>query len=388
MGPASIITRFRRRLRGAGRRLRETRLVAQAFRTGRSPVLAHVVPVRRCNLACIYCNEFDDHSAPVPVDTLLRRIDHLAALGTTAIHLSGGEPLLHPGVDEIIRRIRSHGILAGLLTNGYLLSRDRIEALNRAGLDQLQISIDNVLPDEVSKKSLKVLDRKIELLAQTAEFDVNINSVMGSDVRHPGDALTVARRAADLGLIGTVGVIHDSNGRVQPLSPEQRRIYDQIIELVPDRFHSFARYNRFQENMIEGRPNDWHCRAGSRYLYVCEDGLVHWCSQRRGTPALPLESYDEEELERQFEADKPCAPYCTVGCVHRVAVLDQFRERPLETIVEMLAKDGAEGSLDDVPRAVRMLAWLFVTSRFAGFFKKAAGTLLGLRGQTDAGLRP
>jgi hypothetical protein len=52
-------------------------------------------------------------------------------------------------------------MIATLITNGYLLSRDRIRRLNRAGLDHLQISIDNVTPDEVSKKSLKVLDQKL-----------------------------------------------------------------------------------------------------------------------------------------------------------------------------------------------------------------------------------
>ena len=46
-------------------------------------------------------------------------------------------------------------MLAGLITNGYLLTAERIERLNRAGLDHMQISIDNVMPDEVSKKSLQ-----------------------------------------------------------------------------------------------------------------------------------------------------------------------------------------------------------------------------------------
>ena len=98
----------------------------------------------------------------------------------TIITQSGGEPLLHPDLDQIIARVRSHGILAGMITNGYLLTRDRIEKLNRAGLEHLQISIDNALPDETSKKSLKVLDQKLVLLAEHAEFQVNINSVLGS----------------------------------------------------------------------------------------------------------------------------------------------------------------------------------------------------------------
>ncbi len=44
-----------------------------------------------------------------------------------------------------------------------LETADRVQRLNRAGLEWLQISIDNVNPDEVSKKSLKVLDRKLQL---------------------------------------------------------------------------------------------------------------------------------------------------------------------------------------------------------------------------------
>src|SRR6202012_5232974 len=96
-----------------------------------------------------------------------------------------------------------------VITNGYLLTPDRIKKLNAAGLDYLQISIDNVNPDDVSKKSLKVLDRKLELLAEHADFHVNINSVVGSGITHPQDALTIGRRALDLGFSSTIGIIHD-----------------------------------------------------------------------------------------------------------------------------------------------------------------------------------
>ena len=70
-------------------------------------------------------------------------------------------------------------MVAGMITNGYLLVPERIERLNRAGLEWLQISIDNVTPDDVSKKSLKVLDKKLQMLAEYADFHVNINSVVG-----------------------------------------------------------------------------------------------------------------------------------------------------------------------------------------------------------------
>jgi len=92
---------------------------------------------------------------------------------------SGGEPLMHPELEEVIRHIREHGMIAGMITNGFLLSKERIASLNAAGLEHLQISIDNVTPDEVSKKSLKTLDSRLEWLSQHAIFQVNINSVSG-----------------------------------------------------------------------------------------------------------------------------------------------------------------------------------------------------------------
>src|SRR3974390_2253849 len=197
-----------RRLQRAYRRFRELRMIAKGLLSTRHPILAHIIPVRRCNLSCAYCNEYDNHSKPVPTETMLGRINRLGDLGTTIITISGGEPLLHPELDTLIRQIRRRGIIAGMITNGYLLTADRIRGLNRAGLEQLQISIDNVMPDEVSKKSLKVLDKKLQLLAEHADFHVNINSVVGGGIRDPHDAYTVGRRALELGFTSTLGVIH------------------------------------------------------------------------------------------------------------------------------------------------------------------------------------
>ncbi|RMG53960.1 MAG: radical SAM protein [Acidobacteria bacterium] len=304
------------------RRIRELRMIARALLSTEHPVLAHIIPIRRCNLSCAYCNEYDKVSKPVPTEVMFRRIDCLARLGTTIITISGGEPLLHPELDEIIRHIRRRGAIAGLITNGYLLTVERIERLNRAGLDHLQISIDNVQPDDVSMKSLKVLDKKLQLLAEHAEFGVNINSVLGSGVRHPEDALIVARRAVELGFSNTLGIIHDEAGQLRPLGDRERDLYRQIKSLGR---RTYARFDRFQKNIIEGRPNDWRCRAGARYLYICEDGLVHYCSQMRGYPAIPLEEYTIDHLRREFDTPKSCAPFCTISCVQQVALFDNWR---------------------------------------------------------------
>ena len=297
-------------------------MIAWGLLSTEHPVLAHMIPIRRCNLSCTYCNEFDDVSKPVPLEEMLRRIDRLAELGTTIITQSGGEPLLHPDLDRIIARVRSHGILAGMITNGYLLTRERIEKLNRAGLEHLQISIDNALPDETSKKSLKVLDQKLVLLAEHAEFQVNINSVLGCGIRFPEDALKVARRALELGFTSTIGVLHDGNGQLKPLSDTEQKIFEEVMELGK---RSYSRFNQFQHNIARGKANEWRCRSGARYLYICEDGLVHWCSQQRGYPGIPLMQYSMDDFRREFNTAKPCAPHCTVSCSQQVSLLDNWR---------------------------------------------------------------
>lgn len=305
------------------RRLREVGKIWHGVRSTEHPVQVHMVPMRRCNLACGYCNEYDDHSQPVPIAEMRRRVDQLARLGTSLVTISGGEPLLHPDLDDIIARIRERGMLAGCITNGYLLVQERIERLNRAGLDYLQISIDNVQPDDVSVKSLKVLDKKLALLAEYARFSVNINSVLGSGVRHPEDALTVARRAVEFGFATTVGIIHDGHGQLRPLNPREMAIYEQVRRLGK---REFFRLNQFQDNIARGLPNDWKCRAGSRYLYICENGLVHYCSQQRGAPGIPLAAYSLNDIRREYRQKKSCAPFCTVACAHYTSIMDFWRD--------------------------------------------------------------
>jgi len=360
------------------RRIREARMVASSLQSTRHPVLAHIIPIRRCNLSCAYCNEYDNFSAPVPIDQMLRRIDLLAGLGTKNITLSGGEPLLHPQVDEIIARIRRHGILSGLITNGYLLSPRRIRQLNIAGLDYLQISIDNAVPDDVSMKSLKVLDQKLVWLSRYAAFAVNINSVLGSAIRSPQDALTIAKRARELGLTATIGILHDGSGQLQPLAEEQQRIYAEFARSQPTRWFQFERYNAFQDNLVRGLPNEWKCGAGSRYLYICEDGLVHYCSQQRGRPGIPLQSYTQEDLDREYTSIKPCAPYCTVSCVHRVAAIDQIRQNPLAALHRFF--DADDTGTSQLPAAVRGLMWLFAPESNTGRPRRAGLVLLRLLG--------
>ena len=79
--------RWQRKMKAVSRGLRELRLLGYGAAHRDHPIMAHIIPIRRCNLSCTYCNEYDDYSKPVPADTMIQRINKLADLGTTIVTL-------------------------------------------------------------------------------------------------------------------------------------------------------------------------------------------------------------------------------------------------------------------------------------------------------------
>lgn len=287
------------------------------------PLMAHMVVTRRCNLSCGYCTEYDKVSPPVPLAELKARVDHLAHLGTVFITLTGGETLLHPQIVELIRYIRERKMIAALNTNGYLLTRERILELGRAGLYAMQISVDNVTPNEISKKSLKPLRPKLLLLAQHATFRVRVNTVLGA--APPAECLEVARFVTALGLEAKCSFARDAEGLLLPVSEEGRAVYDQICAM--SRRGTGALREDFQVELLREGQIEWKCRAGARFFTICEDGLVHLCTPKMGLGAKPLADYTVDDIRAAFETPKPCAATCPVAYAHQGSSLDGWRSQ-------------------------------------------------------------
>jgi hypothetical protein len=108
---------------------------------------------------------------------------------------------------------------------------------------------------------------------------------------------------------------------------------------------SYSRFNHFQEAIANGETNDWRCRAGGRYLYICENGLVHYCSQQRGYPAVPLAQYQTADVKREFLTEKSCAPSCTISCVHQVSYIDHWRAPQTSAVTPGASGHGAGAEL-------------------------------------------
>lgn len=319
--PGSVASSTRR-VRGDLRAAR--RILAAALDRDR-PLMAHMVVTRRCNLSCGYCTEYDKVSPPVPLASLKERVDHLARLGTVFVTLTGGETLLHPDIVELVRYVRSVGMLPALNTNGYLLTRERIVELGKAGLFAMQISVDNVTPNEVSKKSLKPLRPKLLLLAAHATFRVRVNTVLGA--APPEECLEVARFVTGLGLEAKCSFARDPQGRLLPVDDRGRAVYEQICEM--SRRGTSVLSEDFQIALLRDGEVEWKCRAGARFFTICEDGLVHLCTPKMGLGAKPLAEYSTQDIRTAFETPKPCAATCPVAYAHQGSSLDVWRSQPL-----------------------------------------------------------
>ncbi|MDH3728510.1 MAG: radical SAM protein [Myxococcales bacterium] len=295
-----------------------------AMRRPESPLLAQLVVIRRCNLSCGYCNEYDDHSPPIPVEELFARVDHLAELGCLVLTLTGGEPFMHPKLDEVVARAVSHGMVVTAISNAYPITKGWTERMNDAGLSLLQVSVDNMEPNDVSQKSWSKIKKRLLVLKEHAKFKLNINAVLGSSPAAQTRHLIDEIRA--LGFYMTVGLLHDEQGQIDPgliggIFPE---FYEEMRALCNKSFfHQFG--EGWEHKMLQGGTAPWRCRAGARYLYIDEFGKVAYCSQRRAEPGTPLLEYTRADLKREYDRPKGCEDGCTIACVRRASSLDEWR---------------------------------------------------------------
>lgn len=288
-----------------------------------SPFFTQLVVVRRCNLSCGYCNEFDKDSKPVELEILKQRALKLKELGSFAICLTGGEPTLHPDLCELIRycRYELKFFVTSMITNGTYLTPKLVKELNSAGLQDMQISIDGVKRNDVTVKVLDTLRKRLATLKEHAKFNVVVSGVVGACP--PEESFEVIEYARDMGFRPRVLLVHGDDGQVQ-LSEEELLVYKRIKKMIGRHLYEWSDY---RAEIIEKGSAPFKCRAGSRYLYVDEHGIVSWCSQTRDAFRKPIMEYTYNDLREQFHSYKSCHAGCTLGCVRSSSAFDNWRSQ-------------------------------------------------------------
>ncbi|MCM3631196.1 GTP 3',8-cyclase MoaA [Paenibacillus glycanilyticus] len=157
-------------------------------RFGREHDYLRISVTDRCNLRCLYCMpeegmEFADASHLLSYDDIVEVVQSAAGLGITKLRITGGEPLVRPGLDGLIRRLKAiPGIEdIALTTNGMLLGK-YAEALKDAGLNRVNISLDTLDPARFKfiarRGELKRVIEGIEAAGRAGLAPIKLNCVL------------------------------------------------------------------------------------------------------------------------------------------------------------------------------------------------------------------
>lgn len=101
----------------------------------------------RCPLQCPYCSnpvELERASAELDTATWLRLIDEAAELGILQLHFSGGEPTARKDLPQLVARAKERGLYSNIITSAVLLNDKMLKTLVNAGVDHIQISLQDI----------------------------------------------------------------------------------------------------------------------------------------------------------------------------------------------------------------------------------------------------
>src|SRR5256712_2431802 len=252
-----------------------------------APMDAQLIVTRRCNLSCGYCSEYDSTSEPVPFEDLRQRIDALHRLGAANITLLGGEPLLHPDVADIVS-YAGRKSNTSVVTNGFLLRNEVIEALNDAGLNNLTVSVDTLHADPTRyiQKSLRSLRTRLERLRRLARFDVHVTAVLCESSAN--DFPQLVREVEGFGFRMSINLIHNAKGYVTIGGQPYLELYEEFYrEGKPFTYLDYE----YGKKLLQGERPDWKCCAGARYLYVDEFRNDQLCASQPGRLGKAVDEY-------------------------------------------------------------------------------------------------
>jgi GTP 3',8-cyclase len=154
---------------------------------GRTITDLRVSVTDRCNFHCVYCRSADEerHAAAGTVlewSEYERLVRILVGMGIRKVRLTGGEPLVRPGIEDFIGRVKALGVQdLSLTTNGRLLA-ERLDGLVAAGLDRINISLDSLDPGKFERitrsKSFDRVMAGIEAAQASRLRPVKVNAVL------------------------------------------------------------------------------------------------------------------------------------------------------------------------------------------------------------------
>ena len=261
----------------------------------------------RCPLRCAYCSnplDYARHDDEMDTATWQRVFREAEELGVVQLNLTGGEPLVRDDLEALIAEARRLDLYTNLITSGIPLRRERLARFRELGLDNVQISIQDVAAAASDRiAGLRSFDRKLEVAGWVKDlgFPLTLNTVLHRDnLDHVSDVIALAERlrADRLELANTQYLgwalanraallpTRDQLDRARAVAAEARqrlRGHMEVLFVTPDY------YADFPKACMDG----W----GRRFIVVSPGGLVLPCHAAHTPPGIAFDNVRALPLE-------------------------------------------------------------------------------------------
>ncbi|HEX3178935.1 MAG TPA: pyrroloquinoline quinone biosynthesis protein PqqE [Methylomirabilota bacterium] len=260
----------------------------------------------RCPLRCPYCSnptDYPRHAEALGTDDWLRIFAEAEALGVVQLNLTGGEPLLRDDLEPLVEGARRLDLYTNLITSGIPLSRERLAGFRALGLDNVQVSIQDVsaaASDRIA--GVRAFDRKLQVARWVKElgFPLTLNVVLHRQ--------NLDRVAEVIALAESLGADRLELANTQYLGwalVNRRSLLPTRAQLDAAREVARAARRRLQGRMeVLFVTPDYYAEVpkacmdgwGRRFLVVAPDGLVLPCHAAHTLPGLTFDSARSRSL--------------------------------------------------------------------------------------------
>lgn len=261
----------------------------------------------RCPLHCAFCYnpvDYARHGAELDTATWIDTIGAARALGAAQIGFSGGEPLQRDDLETLVGHARRIGFYTNLITSGIGLNATRIERLKAAGLDHIQLSLQDStreLNDFVTNTRTFERKRDVARLIKSHGYPMVLNCVLHRyNLPHVAQIIEMA---LDLGadyleLANTqyYGWAMLNRDQLMPTAEQLREAEDTVNryrKLVGERCRILFVVPDYFESRPKACMNGW----GSVFLGVAPDGTALPCHAARSLPGLALPNVRDVSLK-------------------------------------------------------------------------------------------
>jgi len=328
---------------------RRLRLVRQALLEG-GPGFCQFAINNACNAGCDFCSFGLDRLARgdwrfVEVGEARRAIDVLACHGVRYLVLTGGEPMLHPALLEIVGHARARAMVVILVTNGSRLSERRIAALEQAGVSSVIISIDapSAAVHEANRHLPGVCDkiREANRIFRERRIQTTASVTMSRLIDDYGElppflhelGFTSVTFSYPLTTLSSSFLGHADSGLVTYTPEELIAAFDAIKALkgeiqVANPTASIEEMQRF----LRGEEQRFECLGGYKYFYLDWD-LALWRCHHWEEPIGSVFDFDESQRVRDG------CTRCMIDCYRDASVMQHIAVSVSDAIG--LARDGA-----------------------------------------------